>query len=76
MEDAQELTNETLVKVLKRRGDGGSVPCTPDAPKALLACTSKRVLCDFLRRRDGWRKPVVSREEFQPFDRDELPHGR
>jgi hypothetical protein len=62
--------------VLKRRSDRGSVPCTPDASKALLACIAKRLLCDFLRRRDGWGKPVISLEELQPYERAGLLHGR
>jgi DNA-directed RNA polymerase specialized sigma24 family protein len=75
-EDAEELTNETLVKVLKRRCDRGSVPCTPDASKALLARIAKRLLCDFLRRRDAWGKPVIAHEGLQRYQREGLLHGR
>ena len=52
-EDAEDLTNDTLVKVLKRRRDRGSMPCTPDSSKALLACMAKSVLTDFLMTREG-----------------------
>src|SRR6266852_1016098 len=68
-EDAEELTNETLVKVLKRRSDRGSVPCTPDVSKAWLACIAKRLLGDFVKSRDGWGKPVLSHDELQPHER-------
>jgi DNA-directed RNA polymerase specialized sigma24 family protein len=52
-QEAKDLTNDTLVKVLKRRRDKGSMPCPPDSSKALLACIAKSVLCDFLRTREG-----------------------
>lgn len=54
-EDAEDLANDTLVKVLKRRPDKGSMPGTPDSAKTLLACIAKSVLCNFLRTCEGQR---------------------
>lgn len=75
-ENAEELTNETLVKLLKRRCDRGFMARTPNASKASLTCIAKSVLSGFLRSRDGWGKPVISHEELQPHERAGLLHGR
>jgi DNA-directed RNA polymerase specialized sigma24 family protein len=75
-EDSEELTNETLVKVLKRRSGRGSVPCMPDASKALVVSIAGRLLCDFLRSRRGRGNPVISHDESQPDERAGLLHGR
>ena len=65
-EDAEELTNDTLVKAIKRRGDRGSMSCTPDSSKALLGRIAESVLCDFLRTREGQRPAL--RHEVSPIE--------
>jgi DNA-directed RNA polymerase specialized sigma24 family protein len=65
-EHAEELTNDTLVKAIKRRGDRGSMRCTPGSSTALLGRIAESALCDFLRTREGQRP--ASRHEVSPIE--------